>query len=127
MLDPKDVVRLRHMIDAGRKAAALVAARSRDDLDLDETLLLALTRLLEIFGEAAKAVSEDCRAANPHVGWRSIAGMRDRLIHAYFDVDRDIIWRVAHDQIADVVNQLEGIFLNTRVKQGDGSSKDGGR
>lgn len=88
----------------------MVAPRSREDLDQDETLLLALTRLLEIFGEAAKAVSEDCRKSHEEIAWRPIAGLRDRLIHAYFDVDRDILWRVAREQVAEVVERLEAII-----------------
>ncbi len=59
---------------------------------------LALVRLLEIIGEAAKGISEGLRQQYPEIPWKQIAGTRDRLIHGYFDVDLDIIWSiVAHD------------------------------
>ncbi len=66
--------------------------RSRADLDSDEMLLFALIRAVEIVGEAASRVEREARETLPDVPWPEIVGMRNRLIHAYFDVDRDILW-----------------------------------
>jgi uncharacterized protein with HEPN domain len=71
-----DDLRLRHMLDAARKAVQFAAGRSRKDLDTDELLLLALVRLLEILGEAGKHVSDATRHQLPLVPWRQIAGPR---------------------------------------------------
>lgn len=64
-----DQVRLRHMLDAARQALAFVGDRTRADLDHDQMLLLALTRAVEIVGEAAGRVSEEGRRACPGVPW----------------------------------------------------------
>jgi uncharacterized protein with HEPN domain len=75
-----------------RQATAFVQRRSRGDLDTDPMLSLSLVRLLEIIGEAARGISGPFRAAHPEVAWNKMAGMRDRLIHGYFDVNLDIVW-----------------------------------
>jgi uncharacterized protein with HEPN domain len=89
MLPADDRVRLQHMLDASRKALALAEGTQREDLATDERLSLALQRLIEIIGEAATKVSEATTSRAPQVPWAAIRGMRNRLIHAYFDVDLD--------------------------------------
>ena len=83
MTPADDAVRLRHMLDAARKAVAFTRGRSRADLDADELLALALVRLLEVLGEAAKGVSSEFRGRHPQVPWKDVAGTRDRLIHGF--------------------------------------------
>jgi uncharacterized protein with HEPN domain len=88
----EDLLRIRHMVDAVNAASRFVEGRSRADLDSDEMLLFALVRAVEIVGEAASRVEREARETLPDVPWPEIVGMRNRLIHAYFDVDRDILW-----------------------------------
>jgi uncharacterized protein with HEPN domain len=64
----------------------------------------AVIRNLQVIGEAAKKVSADTRAANPDLPWKSMTGMRDRIVHDYFGVSLDIVWDV-------VVNHLPAIRL----------------
>ena len=106
-----DGVRIRHMIDAAESALRFVQGRSRVDLDSDEMLRFALTRAIEILGEAASKVTADTRAALPNVPWVQVAGIRNRLVHAYFDVDLDILWRTAQQAIPDLLGQLKAIQL----------------
>jgi uncharacterized protein with HEPN domain len=89
---PADSLRIQHLIEAAEKAVAFTTGRSRSALDEDELLCLALTKLIEIVGEAAKQVSEPTRRAHPRVPWSAAARMRDRLVHHYFDVNLDILW-----------------------------------
>lgn len=91
-MPPDDDVRLRHLIDAAETAIRFAARRSRADLDSDEMLTLALTKLVEIVGEAAKQVTNETREALSEVPWSAAARMRDRLVHHYFDIDLDVLW-----------------------------------
>ena len=86
-MSESDVVRLRHMLDAARDAVQFGAGRNSGDLGRDRVLALALVRCIEIIGEAASKVSPEIRAKFPEVPWADIIGMRNRLIHAYFEVD----------------------------------------
>jgi uncharacterized protein with HEPN domain len=72
-------------------------------LDTDEQLTLALTRLLEVVGEAAKHISEDTRGAHPDIPWKETAATRDRLIHEYFDVDLNVIWDIATTDLPPLI------------------------
>lgn len=107
MSEREDRVRLQHMLDASHQAIAFTQGRQRNDLDTDLQLTLALTRLVEIVGEAAKNVSDDERQRHPEVPWRAIAGTRDRLAHAYFDVDLDQLWRIVATDPPALVALLE--------------------
>lgn len=64
---------------------------------------LAVTRAVEIIGEAAKSVPDDVRALAPEIPWRSIIGTRDKLAHHYFGVDMGILWRVVRDDLPQLV------------------------
>ncbi len=105
-----DGVRHHHMLDAARKAVAFTQGRARADLDADEVLALALVRLLEILGEAAKGVSADCRRKHPRIPWKHIAGTRDRLIHGYFDVDLDVVWAIISSDLPPLIAELEELI-----------------
>jgi uncharacterized protein with HEPN domain len=97
------------MLEAARKAVTFTEGRSRQDLDSNEMLALALVRLLEIIGEAAKYVPEETKDSHPEVPWLEIAGTRDRLIHGYFSVDLDIVWAIVTNDLPPLIGQLEGI------------------
>ena len=107
-----DRTRVQHMLDAARRAVELGAVKTRADLDRDDVLGLALTRLLEIFGEAAKHVSPGLREKHASIPWREIAGTRDKLIHGYFDVDYDIVWQIVSRDLPNVVPLLETALAN---------------
>lgn len=87
-----DVVRVQHMIDAAQSAVGFVDGRIRSDLQTDQMLQFALVRAIEIVGEAASRVSEHTRSMGEGIPWQAIVGMRNRLVHAYFDVDLDVLW-----------------------------------
>jgi uncharacterized protein with HEPN domain len=102
----EDETRIRHMIEAADAAGRFVTGRRRSDLDTDDMLRFALIRAVEIIGEAASKVSDETRAATPSVPWFAIVAMRNRLIHAYFDVDHDILWKTVTEEIPPLRAQL---------------------
>lgn len=106
MTPPDDRIRIRHMRDAVDRALRYIEGSSRQALDDDEMLRLAITKLVEIVGEAAKQVSEPTRNAHPSVPWSAAARMRDRLIHHYFDVDLDVLWATITEDFPPLLDAL---------------------
>ena len=102
-----DEVRLRHIRDAARDAVNFVEGKSRGDLESNEMLCLALVRLLEIIGEAASGVSLELRKKYPAIHWAGMTGMRNRLIHGYFDVNLDIVWETVTKDLPPLVAEME--------------------
>lgn len=104
-----DTVRVRHMLDATREALSFVQGKTRDDLERDRQLVLSLIRLIEVIGEAAAQVTEGFQKSHPEIPWAVIVGMRNRLIHAYFDIDLDRVWDTVKDDLPLLVTQLDQI------------------
>ncbi|MDE0302365.1 MAG: DUF86 domain-containing protein [Gammaproteobacteria bacterium] len=102
-----DEVPLRHMLDAARKVQAFTEGKERRDLNEDEKLLLSLVKLIEIIGEAAVQISETSRKQLPTLPWPNIIGMRNRLVHAYFDINHDVVWKTVIEDIPGLIAELE--------------------
>jgi uncharacterized protein with HEPN domain len=66
----------------------------------------ATVRNLELIGEAANHIPDEMRTANPHIHWRQIIAMRNRLIHGYLGIDNDILWSVIETDIPELLSQL---------------------
>jgi uncharacterized protein with HEPN domain len=109
-----DDIRLRHILDAAREAVAFICGHSREDLDKNRMLNLSLVRLLEIIGEASRGISEEFRAAHPEIVWKKMAGMRDWLIHGYFDVNLDIVWETVAEDLPPLIVQLEKVLASEK-------------
>lgn len=107
-----DTVRIRHILEAAHEAIEFAKSRNRADLDTDRKLNLSLVRLLEIIGEAARGISEEFRDSHPDLPWNKMVGMRDRLIHGYFDVNLDIVWETVTQDLPSLIAQLEKIVAD---------------
>ena len=95
------------MLDTAHRVRNRLAAVSKEQFDANEDLQLAVTRLLQIIGEAAWRVSDSTQAAIPGLPWKRIAGLRHRLVHDYFDVDLEIVWNTASSRMTEVIDALD--------------------
>jgi uncharacterized protein with HEPN domain len=105
-MSPDDRWRVGHMIEAAEQALSFSHGRTRVDLDSDAILRMALTRAVEILGEAAVQVSAAGREELPGVPWAQIVGMRNRLVHAYFDINRNILWDTVQLALPPLLERL---------------------
>ncbi|GIK57001.1 MAG: DUF86 domain-containing protein [Chloroflexi bacterium] len=87
------------ILDAMQKAEMLVAEISVAEFEADFRINFAVMRALEIIGEATRHVPETVRDQYPDIPWKGMAGMRDRIIHGYDDVDLTIVWNVVQNDI----------------------------
>ena len=107
MPPPDDATRLHHILDSARKAVRFTSGKSRNDLDTDELLTLALVRLLEIIGEASTGVTESFRSKYPEIPWRQMSDTRNRLIHGYFDINYELVWETTARELPPLIVKLE--------------------
>jgi uncharacterized protein with HEPN domain len=102
-----DRIRLQHMLDSAREATSFTEGYRREDLRDNRMLALSLVKCIEIVGEAAARVGAETRQEVAQIPWQDIIGMRNRLIHAYYDIDLDRVWDTVLDDLPILVSQLE--------------------
>ena len=109
-MKPADQVRLRHIVDALTSTIRFTEGRRRQDLDEDEMLTFALVYAVQIVGEAANRVSVEFRDQHPEVPWGIIISMRHRLVHAYSDINHDILWTTATEAAPKLLAQINSLL-----------------
>ncbi|MBI5814355.1 MAG: DUF86 domain-containing protein [Nitrospinae bacterium] len=106
MTKRNDGISLRQMRDHAQEALDLVKNLTREDIDYDRVLCLALIQLLQITGEAATRVSEEKKEATAEIKWNSIIALRNRLIHGYDSINIDILWSIIAKDLPELVERL---------------------
>ncbi len=105
-----DRLSLQHMLDHASEAVELTSGQTRNDLEEQRLLQLALVRLVEIVGEAAGRVSKETQELHPEIPWPQIVSMRNRLIHGYDFVDHDILWKTVEEDLPPLIEMLVEIL-----------------
>ena len=109
-----DRTRLQHILEAAHKIVAFTEGESRESLEADEKLQLSLVRLIEIIGEAASKISSELKQRHTLVPWPAIVGMRNRLVHAYFQIDLDVVWDTATLAVPELIRQIETVLTSEK-------------
>lgn len=104
---PRDRKRLQHILDACREIERFARGKSREDFLQDRLLQRAVEKDLEIIGEAANQLSSETRSSYPSIPWQDIIGMRNILIHVYFEVDLETVWTTIQEDIPNLQEALE--------------------
>lgn len=104
---PADRSRFEHMLSAAHAAMRFVQSRTRADLDHDEMLRRALVNAIQEIGEAASRVTDEGRARARSLPWQSIVAMRHILVHVYWGVDHDQLWKVVIDDLPPLAAAIQ--------------------
>lgn len=107
----EDKIRITHMIDACEEILSFLEGKKRADIETDRILVLAVIKDIEIIGEAANKISEELADSYPDIPWMEIIGMRNRLIHSYFDINLEMVWSTASHDIPNLLSLLKKISL----------------
>lgn len=111
-----DLVYLGHMLETAKRANALVAGFDKARFDGDETLQLALARLLQIIGEAARRVDASVRLAVPEIPWADVVGMRNKLVHDYLATSYELVWSTVIEDLPPLIEALEQVHRRIELE-----------
>ncbi|MCB9740501.1 MAG: DUF86 domain-containing protein [Deltaproteobacteria bacterium] len=100
---------LADMLEAAERARAHLGDLDMEGFAQDRKTQAAVERELAILGEAAKQIPADFRVANPTLHWREMAGLRDILNHAYFQVDARVLWRLVREDLGSDIETLRNL------------------
>ena len=102
----RDKSRLEHILEAIDRLQTHAGSLTKAELEQDVLRYYGIVKNIEIIGEAARMLTEAFRQSHPEVNWRSIANMRNFLVHEYFQVDSDVVWSVIHEEIVELKEQV---------------------
>ena len=95
------------MLVAARKAVAFAADLPYQEFARSDLHQNAILKALEVVGEAASRISDDFKTVHPEIPWRQIVGFRNRIVHAYFEIDLGVVWQVVQDDLPVLISLLE--------------------
>ena len=107
-----DKTLLRDMIEAARSAISAIEGSEQAALAADHVRALGLVKCVEIVGEAAGRLSADLRTRHPEIPWHQINGMRNRLVHEYFDIDYEQVWKALTEDLPPLIEKWETILAD---------------
>jgi uncharacterized protein with HEPN domain len=107
-----DRIRAQHMLEAARDVVSIAKGRSMDDLRTDMPMRRAMINAVQDIGEAAAKVSPLGRARIPAIPWGMVVGMRNRLVHGYDEVNFEVVWKVATEEVHVLITALEAAFAD---------------
>ncbi len=113
----KDKMRLEHIVEAIERLQVHAGNLAEDELRKDVMRYYGIVKNIEIIGEAARMLTEEFKSAHPEVAWRNIAGMRNFLVHEYFNVDEETVFEVLHSEIPDLKKHITMYLSSTNWEQ----------
>ncbi len=112
--DPLD--RIRDMIDAAEAIGSFVEGLDLEAFRHDRRTVDAILRNIAVLGEAVRAVPAEIRALRPEIPWTDVADMRNVVVHEYFGVDLDILWRTATEEVPALLDQLRALVAQLEAE-----------
>lgn len=114
-MNEKDRKRLSQMLEGAKFAVDSAQGKQRSDLDDDRQLTLSLLKSLEMVGEAAAKVTRECQMGCEPIPWEQVIEMKQQVVHAFWDIDRDWIWERVTTELPLLIEALEKLLSS----QGD--------
>jgi len=98
------------ILDSINEIESFIEEMTFEEFEKDKKTINAVTRSVEVAGEATKKIPKNIRVKYPVIPWKKMSGMRDKLIHEYFGIDIEILWKVAKDEIPPLKTTIKSIL-----------------
>ena len=108
----KNIIRLEHIVQAIERIKRYTLGKRFDDLVKDDMMYYAVVKNIEIIGEAANLLTNEFKSEHPDTQWKLITGMRNYIVHEYFQVDNTVIWDVIQNELPYVEAQIKDYLKN---------------
>jgi uncharacterized protein with HEPN domain len=118
----KDRERLQHILAAIERVNRYVKGKSFDDLLKDDMMYYAVVKNIEMMGEAANMLTTEFQESHPETPWKMVKGMRNYIVHEYFQIDSVVVLDVVTKDLSALQNQIEKYLTDTDWEQWE---KDG--
>ena len=105
------VVFIGHIIESIELIEGYSEKLTPETFKKDQGMQDAIIRRLQIIGEAVKNIPSGFRAKHPEIPWKQMAGMRDILVHEYFDVDLPLTWAVVKRELPPIKEKLQKLLF----------------
>jgi len=121
----EDLPYIKHILDAINDIENSIKNLSKEEFKKSKDTKDATVRRIEIIGEAVKNISKGMRNKYPTIEWKKIAGTRDIMIHAYFNVDLDVTWDIVKKDLPDLKKKMRIILEEESSKEPIHNNKKG--
>lgn len=110
MVNPDNIVFLRHILDSGNKALRYIEGYDYKMFITDDKTVSSVLREIGVIGEAARKTTEEFRSNHPQIPWEQIFAMRNRVVHDYLGVQLDIVWQTLQEDIPSLMGVVKEII-----------------
>mgnify|MGYP001608541452 CR=1 FL=1 len=108
-MEKDEFVFIKHILDSINAIEEFSKEISREKLEINRLIQSAVTREIEIIGEASKNISADFKNKHGEIPWKSIIGTRDKMIHHYFGMNLDVVWEIIKENLPDLKKKLRNL------------------
>ena len=113
----KDRKRLEHMVLAIDRISRYTEGKTFQELVDNDMMYYAVVKNIEIIGEAAYMLTESFQASHPETPWKMIKGMRNYIVHEYFQIDNVVVWDVITSELPSLRDQINNYLTETKWEQ----------
>jgi len=112
-----DKIRLQHMRDAAQEAVRFLDSVNGENIENNRLVSHAIVRLIEVVGEAAAQISKEYKISHSEMPWAQIIGMRNRIVHAYFDIDYSLVESTVKSDFPALLEQLTNLIASYKEQE----------
>ena len=113
----RDKERLEHILAAIDRVARYTKDKTFDDLLADDMMYYAVVKNIEMMGEAANMLTSEFQDSHPETPWKMVKGMRNYIVHEYFQIDNAVVWDVVTNELSTLREQITHYLAETNWEE----------